>query len=83
MKIVQTDLPGVLVLEPRVFHDDRGFFYELYNAERFDAHRADGLPMMFRQDNHSPYFAPVPEPSTTTGVRAMTAAVLSALGAKS
>jgi len=53
VKIVQTDLPGVLVLEPRVFHDERGFFYELYNAERFDAHRADGLPMMFRQDNHS------------------------------
>ncbi|HET7663488.1 MAG TPA: dTDP-4-dehydrorhamnose 3,5-epimerase [Rhodanobacteraceae bacterium] len=35
MKRIDTDLPGVCVLEPRVFGDERGFFYESYNAARF------------------------------------------------
>jgi dTDP-4-dehydrorhamnose 3,5-epimerase len=53
VKIVATELPGVLVLEPRLFRDDRGFFYESFNEERFASHAGVGLPMTFRQDNHS------------------------------
>ena len=53
MRIHRTDLPGVLLLEPRVFRDDRGFFYEAFNAELFARHAADGLPTRFVQDNHS------------------------------
>ena len=34
MKIVETDLPGCIVLEPQVFGDERGFFFESYNTER-------------------------------------------------
>ena len=44
-----------------------------------ESQKPGGKPLPF---NHSPYFAPVPEPSITTGVQAMTAAVLSALGGK-
>src|SRR5688500_120569 len=50
MKVLETSLPGVLLVEPRVFRDDRGFFLESYNAERF---AELGLPSTFRQDNHS------------------------------
>jgi len=50
MKIVKTTLPGVLVIEPRVFRDDRGFFLESFNRDRFEE---CGLPTEFRQDNHS------------------------------
>ena len=50
MKVVDTPLPGVRVIEPRVFRDARGFFLESFNADRFAEH---GLPTDFRQDNHS------------------------------
>ena len=50
MRLVETSLPGVLLVEPRVFGDERGFFYESYNVERFAAH---GLPTEWKQDNHS------------------------------
>lgn len=50
MIVAETSLPGVLLLQPRVFRDDRGFFLESFNAERFAAH---GLPTAFVQDNHS------------------------------
>jgi dTDP-4-dehydrorhamnose 3,5-epimerase len=50
VKILDTPLPGVLLLEPRVFRDDRGFFLETFNAARFAEH---GLPSEFVQDNHS------------------------------
>ena len=50
VNVVQTDLPGVLIVEPRVFGDDRGFFFESFNAEAF---AAAGLPTEFVQDNHS------------------------------
>ena len=50
MNVLETSLPGVLVLEPRVFGDDRGFLLESYNASRFAEH---GLPTAFVQDNHS------------------------------
>lgn len=50
MKIIESDLPGVLVIEPRVFGDVRGFFMETWNADVF---RTSGLGMTFVQDNHS------------------------------
>jgi len=51
MKCSQTLLPGVLLLEPQVFDDERGFFYESYNARRFK--EATGFTPDFVQDNHS------------------------------
>ncbi len=51
MKIRMTNIPDVLVLEPRVFGDDRGFFLESFNARQF--HEATGLDLNFVQDNHS------------------------------
>ena len=51
MKIVATEIPEVLILEPQVFGDDRGFFLESYNRKSFAA--ATGLDLDFVQDNHS------------------------------
>jgi dTDP-4-dehydrorhamnose 3,5-epimerase len=51
MNIVETSLPGVLILEPRVFADERGFFLETYN-QRVLAEQA-GIAESFVQDNHS------------------------------
>ena len=56
MKLTPTELPGVVVVEPPVFADDRGWFMESFNAPRFDAALAAlGLPPPgpFVQDNHS------------------------------
>jgi dTDP-4-dehydrorhamnose 3,5-epimerase len=50
MKIETTSLPGVLLVVPRVFHDDRGFFLETYHRDKFDA---GGVDVTFVQDNHS------------------------------
>jgi len=51
MKAIQTALPGVLILEPEVFGDARGFFMESWNARQF---RQDtGVDVQFVQDNHS------------------------------
>lgn len=50
MNVVPTDLPGVVILEPRIFRDDRGHFLESYNADRY---REAGLPDRFTQDNVS------------------------------
>ena len=50
MRVVPTELPGVLVIEPDVHRDARGFFLETYHADRF---RAAGIPDVFLQDNHS------------------------------
>jgi len=50
MNIETTDLPGVLIITPRVFQDARGFFFESYNAEQF---KARGIETIFVQDNHS------------------------------
>ena len=44
MTVLPTDLDGVLVLEPRVFADARGFFMETWHAERYAEH---GLPVRF------------------------------------
>jgi len=50
MKSVPTALPGVVVIEPRVFSDPRGFFLETYNAAKY---AQAGIPATFVQDNHS------------------------------
>lgn len=50
MKIVETALPGCVVIEPAVHGDERGFFFEGWNAERYAAH---GLDMRFVQSNVS------------------------------
>jgi dTDP-4-dehydrorhamnose 3,5-epimerase len=51
MRSTPTAIPDVLILEPKVFGDDRGFFYESYNQQAFQA--ATGLDVTFVQDNHS------------------------------
>jgi dTDP-4-dehydrorhamnose 3,5-epimerase len=50
MNVVATALDGVMIVEPRVFSDPRGFFLESYRADRY---AAAGLPGRFVQDNHS------------------------------
>lgn len=51
MKVIATELPGVLVLEPKVFGDARGFFMESFNQRAFK--EAAGHDVQFVQDNHS------------------------------
>ena len=51
MKVIETAIPDLLILEPKVFGDARGFFMESFNARRF--HEATGLNVDFVQDNHS------------------------------
>jgi dTDP-4-dehydrorhamnose 3,5-epimerase len=51
MQIESTSLPDVLVVRPRIFHDDRGFFLESWNQRKFD--HAVGREVRFVQDNHS------------------------------
>lgn len=51
MNVIKTDLPDVLILEPRVFGDERGFFMESFNARSFE--EATSLKRDFVQDNHS------------------------------
>ena len=51
MQIQKTDIPDVLIIEPKVFGDDRGFFYESYNERRFA--ELTGVTPRFVQDNHS------------------------------
>lgn len=51
MKVIETAIPGLLILEPKVFGDARGFFMESYNAKAFQD--ATGLTPNFVQDNHS------------------------------
>ena len=50
-KVTPTGLPEVLILEPEVFGDERGFFFESFNANDFE--KATGLKRSFVQDNHS------------------------------
>lgn len=50
MNIIQTPLPGLLIIEPKVFGDDRGFFLESWNSATF---KAAGIDLHFVQDNHS------------------------------
>lgn len=51
MNITPSQLPDVLIIEPKVFGDERGFFYESFNAKSFKD--ATGLEPLFVQDNHS------------------------------
>ncbi|WP_260926828.1 dTDP-4-dehydrorhamnose 3,5-epimerase [Novosphingobium sp. 9] len=50
MNVIEGKLPGTLILEPRVFGDDRGFFMETWSEAKF---REIGLDLTFVQDNHS------------------------------
>ncbi|MDD4910680.1 MAG: dTDP-4-dehydrorhamnose 3,5-epimerase [Sideroxydans sp.] len=51
MQAIPTAIPDVLIIEPKVFGDARGFFYESFNAKRFA--EATGVTLPFVQDNHS------------------------------
>jgi dTDP-4-dehydrorhamnose 3,5-epimerase len=50
MEFISTDIPGVVLVEPRVFRDERGFFLETHHAGKFSA---GGIDVAFVQDNHS------------------------------
>ncbi|MBL0614738.1 dTDP-4-dehydrorhamnose 3,5-epimerase [Aeromonas veronii] len=51
MNVIKTDIPDVLIFEPKVFSDERGFFFESFNHKLFE--EAVGYPVTFVQDNHS------------------------------
>jgi dTDP-4-dehydrorhamnose 3,5-epimerase len=51
MKLIETELPGVLIIEPKVFGDERGFFYESFNRRWFVENTGENVD--FVQDNHS------------------------------
>ena len=51
MQVIKTEIPDVLIIEPKVFGDDRGFFFESYNERAWQ--QATGMQRHFVQDNHS------------------------------
>lgn len=51
MNVIRTDIDDVLIIEPRVFGDERGYFFESYNQEEF--RKATGMDITFVQDNES------------------------------
>ncbi len=51
MKAIETEIPGLLIIEPKVFGDERGFFYESFNRKKFS--ELSGRDVDFVQDNHS------------------------------
>jgi len=51
MNVIAASIPDVLIIEPKVFGDDRGFFYESFNQKVFE--RQTGVAEVFVQDNHS------------------------------
>lgn len=51
MNVIKTAIPDVLIFEPKVFGDERGFFFESYNHKQFE--ESIGHPVNFVQDNHS------------------------------
>ena len=51
MNVIASEIPEVLIIEPKVFGDERGFFYESFNAKAFE--QATGITDAFVQDNHS------------------------------
>ena len=51
MNIIATSIPDVLIIEPKVFGDERGFFFESFNSRQFN--EAVGRDVQFVQDNHS------------------------------
>ncbi|UOE80903.1 dTDP-4-dehydrorhamnose 3,5-epimerase [Vibrio splendidus] len=52
MKVIETNIPDVKIIEPRVFGDERGFFMETWQQEKFEE-LVTGKPTLFVQDNHS------------------------------
>jgi dTDP-4-dehydrorhamnose 3,5-epimerase len=50
MQFIQTEIPGVIIIEPHLFEDSRGFFMETYQARKF---AQAGIDLNFVQDNHS------------------------------
>jgi len=50
MNIIKTNIPDLVVIEPQVWGDDRGYFFETYKKDNFDAH---GLPTTWVQDNEA------------------------------
>jgi dTDP-4-dehydrorhamnose 3,5-epimerase len=51
LNVIRTEIPDVVIVEPKVFGDDRGFFFESFNAKAFE--EATGVTRTFVQDNHS------------------------------
>lgn len=51
MNVIKTEIPDVLIFEPKVFGDERGFFFESFNQKLFE--EVVGYPVTFVQDNHS------------------------------
>ena len=51
MQVISTEIPEVLILEPKVFGDERGFFFESFNQQTFE--KLTGVKAQFVQDNHS------------------------------
>jgi dTDP-4-dehydrorhamnose 3,5-epimerase len=51
MKVTRLDIPDILLIEPKIFEDDRGFFFESFNLNEFK--KATSLDVTFVQDNHS------------------------------
>lgn len=51
MNVIKTDIPDVLIIEPKVFGDERGFFFESFNQNTWE--QATGVKLPFVQDNHS------------------------------
>lgn len=51
MKVIETSIPEVKIIEPKIFRDERGFFFESYNAKKL--HELAGITETFVQDNHS------------------------------
>ncbi len=51
MNVINTSIPEVLIFEPQVFGDERGFFFESFNYQKFE--EAIGHQVKFIQDNHS------------------------------
>lgn len=52
MKVIDTSIPDVKIIEPQVFGDERGFFMETWSQKQFEE-QVTGKPMAFVQDNHS------------------------------
>ncbi len=50
MEIIKTEIPDLLIIKPQVFEDERGYFFESYNRDKF---KAAGIPVEFVQDNES------------------------------
>jgi len=50
MEIIKTEIPGLLVIKPRIFPDERGYFFECYNQDRY---QKEGIESQFIQDNEA------------------------------